>query len=149
MNRELDRHVHSVSPEALQLLTQHSWPGNVRELQSAVKYALVHTAGDVLTPNCLPDHLQEKGQRVEVRAADKSVDLAVAQLVRETLAQKCGNVYHQIQATVDRVVLREVLEHVKGNQVEAAELLGISRTTLRTRLRALDLVVEKQVSSAQ
>ena len=40
MNRELDRHVHCVSPEAVQLLKQHSWPGNVRELQSAIQYAL-------------------------------------------------------------------------------------------------------------
>jgi len=149
MNRELDRHVRRVSPEAMELLKQHSWPGNVRELQSAVKYALVHTAGDTLTADCLPPHLQEKSSRVEVLAAEESVDLAVARLVHETLAQKCGNVYYQVQAAVDRVVLREVLERVKGNQVEAADLLGISRTTLRSKLRALGLVVEKQVSGTQ
>ena len=81
-------------------------------------------------------------------AAEQSVDLAVARLVQETLAQKCGNIYDQVQAAVDRVVLREVLEHVKGNQVEAAELLGISRTTLRSKLRSLNMVVEKQVNDA-
>jgi len=148
MNPELDRHVRRVSPEALQLLQQHSWPGNVRELQSAVKYALVHTAGDTLTADCLPPHLQEKASRVEVLAAEESVDLAVARLVHETLAQKCGNIYYQVQAAVDRVVLREVLEHAKGNQVEAADLLGISRTTLRSKLRALNMVIEKQVNEA-
>ena len=86
--------------------------------------------------------------QVEVLAAEESVDLAVARLVRETLAQKCGNIYYQLQAAVDRVVLREVLEHVKGNQVEAADVLGISRTTLRSKLRCLGLVVEKQVNEA-
>jgi two-component system nitrogen regulation response regulator GlnG len=148
MNRELDRHVRSVSPQAMQLLRQHAWPGNVRELQSAVKYALVHTAGDMLTPECLPPHLQEESSRVEVLAAEESAELAVARLVQETLAQKRGNIYYEIQAAVDRVVLREVLEHVKGNQVEAADLLGISRTTLRSKLRSLGLVVEKQVNEA-
>jgi two-component system nitrogen regulation response regulator GlnG len=122
----------------------------VRELQSAVKHALVYATGDTLTPECLPLHLQGKPSRVEALAAEQSVDLAVARLVQETLAQNCGNIYDQIQAAVDRVVLREVLEHVKGNQVEAANLLGMSRTTLRSKLRSLQLslrlIVEKQVN---
>ncbi len=146
MNRELDRHIQTVSPEALELLKLHPWPGNVRELQSAMKYALVHTAGDTLTRDRLPPHLQENPARAEVLAAEQSVELAVARLVHETLAQKCGNIYYQVQAAVDRVVLREVLERVKGNQVEAAEFLGISRTTLRSKLRSLGLVVEKHVN---
>jgi two-component system nitrogen regulation response regulator GlnG len=148
MNRELDRHVRNVSPDAMQLLKQHSWPGNVRELQSAVKYALVHTTDDTLTPDCLPPHLQQHSPRVEVLAAKESVDLTIGRLVQEALAQQCGNIYYHVQAAVDRIVLREVLEHVKGNQVEAADLLGISRTTLRSKLRSLNLVVEKQVNEA-
>jgi two-component system nitrogen regulation response regulator GlnG len=149
MNRELGRHVQGVSPEAMELLRQHSWPGNVRELQSAVQYALVHTPGETLVPECLPPHLQQRSTGAEVLAAESSVDRAVTRLVQETVGQDHGNIYYQIQAVVDRVVLREVLERVKGNQVEAAELLGISRTTLRSKLRSLGLVVEKQVSDSQ
>ena len=150
MNRELDRHVQGVSPEAMQLLQQHSWPGNVRELQSAVQYALVHTAGDTLTPECLPPHLQQQSSRgggAGRRAVRRS--RPSPGWCRRASPNKCGNIYYQVQAAVDRVVLREVLEHVKGNQVEAADLLGISRTTLRSKLRALGLVVEKQVSDSQ
>jgi len=146
MNRELDRHVQSVSPEAMEILKRHSWPGNVRELQSAVKYALVHTVGHTLSPDCLPPHLLQTSSPMELLAAEQSVDLAVARMVQETLHRKCGNIYHQVQAAVDRVLLSEVLQHVKGNQVEAADLLGISRTTLRSKLRSLGLVVEKQVN---
>lgn len=147
MNHELDRHVRTVSPDAMELLKQHNWPGNVRELQSAVKYALVHTAGDTLRPELLPPSLLSKGSSPkELLAAEQAVDDALVQLVRETLAERSGNVFYHLQDVVERVVLREVLQHVKGNQVEAAELLGISRTTLRSKLRTLKLVVEKQVN---
>ncbi|MGA2618278.1 MAG: sigma-54 dependent transcriptional regulator [Thermoguttaceae bacterium] len=143
MNRELQRHVRAVAPEAMQLLMQHVWPGNVRELQSAVKYALVHSAGDVLTPECLPPQVREPaGPPAEPGALD------VVALARRLLAHEGGNVYYQVQAAVDRALLDEVLRHVKGNQVEAAERLGISRNTLRSKLRAAGLVVEKQVNEA-
>ena len=145
MNRELDRHVHRVSPEAMQLLQQHCWPGNVRELQSAVKYALVHAAGEVLTPDCLPAHVRS-GTRTVASAGEGVPPSDVAGLVRELLASGCGNLYRRVQEEVDRVVLDEVLRHVKGNQMEAAEILGISRNTLRSRLRTLGLAVEKQLS---
>ena len=82
-------------------------------------------------------------------ANNQSVNFAVARFVQETLAQNQGDIYYRIQVAVDRAVLREVLGHVKGNQVEAADLLGISRTTLRSKLRSLGLVVEKQVSDVQ
>lgn len=146
LNRELDRHVQSISPPAMELLMQHSWPGNIRELQNALRYALVHTPGNVLTPASLPNHLQERsprGGKVATSAAE-----VLAELVRETIEQRQGNVYYKIQSIVDRAVIREVLEHVKGNQVEAADLLGISRTTLRSKLRALGLSVERQINDA-
>jgi two-component system nitrogen regulation response regulator GlnG len=147
MNRELDRHVQDVSPEAMQLLRQHAWPGNVRELQSAVKYALVHAAGDTLTSECLPQQVREATLAGSASAAAGAA-CDVARLVRELLKDRSGNIYYLVQAAVDRTVLAAVLEHVKGNQVEAAEILGISRNTLRSKLRSLGLVVEKQVSDA-
>jgi two-component system nitrogen regulation response regulator GlnG len=148
MNQELDRRVTSVSPEAMCLLQQHAWPGNVRELQSTVQYALVHATGDTLLPDCLPPHLLQPPAAGETLAPEQSVDRVVSRLVQENLTRNAGNIYYHVQATVDRVMLREVLEHVKGNQVEAASLLGISRTTLRSKLRSLGLVVEKHLSES-
>ena len=132
----------------MQLLKQHNWPGNVRELQSVVKHALIHTPGDILLPDCLPIHLREGSATGASPSAFASGGLEVGRLVRDMLEQSRGNIYYHVQAAVDRVVLNAVLEHVKGNQVEAAEQLGISRNTLRSKLRSLGLVLEKQLSDA-
>ena len=155
MNVELDRHVRDVAPEAMRLLRGALLAGQRPRVAECRAIRLgAHRRPTRLTPDSLPRHLQQQSAPVEVAAAEQSVDLALARLVQEALADKgprktpdqtFGNIYYQVQAVVDRVVLREVLQHVKGNQVEAADLLGISRTTLRSKLRSLGLVVEKQV----
>jgi two-component system nitrogen regulation response regulator GlnG len=144
MNRELDRRVQNVSPEALLLMKAHTWPGNVRELQSAIQYGLVHASGETLTAECLPQHLREA---CAAPATERAV-CDIARMARDLLRQRSGNIYYRVQAAMDRVVLETVLEYVKGNQVEAAEVLGISRNTLRSKLRSLGLIVEKQVNES-
>ncbi len=149
MNRQFDRRVYGLAPEAMQILKQHNWPGNVRELQSVIKHALIHTPGDIVSPDAFPVHLREGATASPLPSAVAGGDLEVGRLTRELLDKGRGNIYYHVQAAVDRVVLEAVLEHVKGNQVEAAELLGISRNTLRSKLRNLGLVVEKQLNEAE
>jgi two-component system nitrogen regulation response regulator GlnG len=148
INRELGRRVFGLAPETMDLLRRHSWPGNVRELQSTIKHALVHATGEVLTSECLPENLRlaPAAARSPAAAAEEPL-LEVAQHVRGLLGSGQPEIYRAVHDAVDRVVLAEVLRHVKGSQVEAAELLGVSRNTLRAKLRALGLAVEKQVNS--
>ena len=47
---------------------------------------------------------------------------------------------------MDSIILEVALKHTKGNQLQAAMLLGISRTTLRAKLKSLGLTVEKQLA---
>jgi two-component system nitrogen regulation response regulator GlnG len=56
-----------------------------------------------------------------------------------------SDVYRKVCEATDRVVLEAILRHTHGNQVHASELLGISRTTLRAKLRALRMTLGKQL----
>lgn len=170
-NRELGKQVRTISPETMRLLESKEWPGNVRELQATIKYALVHATGDILTLDCLPAALRldtastsapvpaptsapvfalpeaepffESGTAAET----ESDVLEIARLVRNLIQSGGNDLYQKVISEVDRVVLKEVLNYVRGNQFRASELLGISRNTLRSKIRAAKLAIEKQVWS--
>ena len=61
-------------------------------------------------------------------------NLRLVPFIREALQTGVADLYRVVQSEVDRVLLREVLAHVQGNQVQASQLLGISRSTLRSKL---------------
>jgi two-component system nitrogen regulation response regulator GlnG len=145
-SRALGKQVQSAAPETLRLLTAHDWPGNVRELQSVIKYALVQAAGEILTPDCLPENLRAATSAANSRPPAAEVEsLDVAELVTRLLQVGEPEIYRKVCLAVDRVVMETVLRHVRGNQVQASELLGISRTTVRAKLRSLGMAVEKQL----
>lgn len=136
-NRKLGKGIRSIAPEALRLLLGHNWPGNVRELQSAIRYGVVQAVGEVLTIDSLPGAL--RGQTAMWAPDGSTVRLDVQHLLEELLRSNSPDIYRTVIHAVDRVVFEATLEHVKGNQVQASELLGISRTTLRAKLAALGI----------
>jgi nitrogen regulation protein NR(I) len=150
-NRSLNRMVRGVTPEVLQLLQEDPWPGNVRQLQSVLKYALIRSRGELLTAEFLPENFRPRSPETTRPAPPAGESGAVGQdLTAFTLGLlRAGetDLYRRVSAEMDRIVLDAVLRHVKGNQVHASQLLGISRTTLRAKLRDLGLAVEKQDAS--
>jgi two-component system, NtrC family, response regulator AtoC len=110
-----------LSPEALALLRSHSWPGNVRELRNAIERAAVLCTGSTILPEHLPPSMQNR-------------PAPLASPPRDTTTQLAGGV-----RTFERARIIEVLESCNGNQTKAAELLGISRRTLVSRLAEFGL----------
>lgn len=138
MNSELDKHVRHFTEEALECLREYHWPGNVRELQSAIKYSMVRASGDVITIDSLPETLRgPSGSPVPASGDEPPTKVCVLQqLTREMLRRGETDIYRLVHNETDRILFAEVLDHVQGNQLEAAALLGISRTTLRAKLRS-------------
>jgi DNA-binding NtrC family response regulator len=134
-----------VAPETLELLKAYTWPGNVRELQSVLKQSLLRAAGRVLVPTFLPDVLQYG--RPVTREPEPDLDSGLLAFVKERLAAGSESVYEETVAFVERILLPMVLDHTGGHQAQAAKVLGVTRRTLRNRLRDLKLTVARSVEA--
>jgi two-component system nitrogen regulation response regulator GlnG len=143
-NRELGRDVGEVAPEAMERLRSYSWQGNIRELQSVVKQALLHARGTVLIPAFLPD-LSPAGNATDGAPGAVSDEgwSAFRDFIHQRLRAGSTDLNAEAQLEVDRVLLPAVLEFTDANQFRAAKILGLSRQTLRQRLRTIGRSVIK------
>jgi two-component system nitrogen regulation response regulator GlnG len=137
LDRELNTDLRGFAPEALDRLSAYSWPGNVRELQGAVKQAMLNASGHLILPEFLPDYLTQPPVKAAPLPAGEPLDLAA--LVEALLPEPGGQLHEKVIAAVERVLFAKVLQHTHGNQLKASEILGLNRSTLRHRLRALGL----------
>jgi nitrogen regulation protein NR(I) len=136
-SRELKRETRAVAPETLDQLQAYHWPGNVRELQSVLKQTLLHATGPVLLPEFLPRDLGTAAQS-PAEAKNVEPDLgALTRFIKERLESGTNSLYADFQAFTDQHLLDRVMDHVQGNQSQAARILGISRATLRSKLNEL------------
>jgi two-component system response regulator AtoC len=118
-NQELKRQVKGIAPAAMDMLKAHAWPGNVRELRNVIERAFILHAG---AEEIRPEHLSPEMRRTPVpRRSDKFVP----SISEEGL----------VLDDVERKLIVEAMERAAGNQSKAARLLGVSRDTLRYRLK--------------
>jgi DNA-binding NtrC family response regulator len=118
-NRELTRSVRGFSSEARELLMSYHWPGNVRELRNVIERAILLESSDVILAGHLP---------IEVGARRAPAPPAAAPSAFEPRPLR----------EVEREHILRTLEHFAGNKSRAARVLGISRQTLRDKLRDVE-----------
>jgi two-component system nitrogen regulation response regulator GlnG len=143
-NRELGLDLRAFAPQTLELLQSYSWPGNVRELQGVIKHAMLKASGHILLPEFLPENLA--GSPPQSRSAPPAApgfDLDAA--IEALLGRGESDLHRKVIEAVERVLLTRVLRQTHGHQAQASDLLGLNRTTLRQKLRALGLAVDKVV----
>jgi two-component system, NtrC family, response regulator AtoC len=140
---ELKRNVETMSPEAMEVLLKYPWPGNVRELQSILKQAVLHTHGPILLADFLPAQVREVPVSPEVPKSGFNWD----EFVQERIDSKSETLYAEGLARMEREILVRILQHTKGNQLQAARILGITRGSLRNKIRSLGITIERGVWS--
>ncbi len=144
-SRELQKPVPTVSPDTRSLLKNYPWPGNVRELQSVLKRGILQMSGSVLLPENLAISKPSAVMPTALPAADVKSGFHFDQFITERLETASKDLYAECLAQMERRLLSRVLQQTAGNQLKAAELLGITRGSLRHKLRALGIVLEKSV----
>ncbi len=115
INRKLRRNVRGVTNETLRRLLRYSWKGNVRELQNVIERAMILEEGDLITPATLPSNLLQ-----ETHPKEESGPLKDA--VREFEREYIGRILHATE----------------GDKRLAAELLGVSVSSIYRRLQVFE-----------
>jgi two-component system, NtrC family, response regulator AtoC len=114
-NRKFRKSIRGLEPEAEALLLRHSWPGNVRELKNAVERAMIFEDGPLITAG----------------------DLAIGPDPRPAVEIVGSEAKSQSLPEAEREIIVRALQSTNGNVSRAAQVLGISRDTLRYKLKKI------------
>ena len=145
----------AMSNGAMEALRKHNWPGNVRELENLIRRLIVMTADETISADSVIEILSEYSQGTAQKdTSDANISGSLDQLMdrfMERYFQELGQelpstgLYTRIIEQIEIPLLTHMLSAVNGNQVKAAEILGINRNTLRKKIKTLGLPVIKGV----
>jgi two-component system nitrogen regulation response regulator GlnG len=142
----------SIESAAIERLKAHPWPGNVRELENVVRRLVALYPQDTLTAQIIEQELAGSAVTPPIGGLSESGDLSEA--VERYLSRyfsTFGNelpppgLYDRVIRDVEKPLLSAALAATRGNQIRAAELLGLNRNTLRARIRDLNIRVFRTV----
>ncbi|MGL4965444.1 MAG: nitrogen regulation protein NR(I) [Inquilinus sp.] len=146
----------ALDKRAMERLTRHRWPGNVRELENLARRLCAlysqETIGIDVVEAELSDALSQPGiAEPGAEPAGEGLSAAVERHLRDYFAAHAGSLpasglYDRVLREVERPLITLSLAATRGNQIRAAELLGVNRNTLRKKIRELDIPVVRGLS---
>ena len=139
-----------IESAAIDRLRRYRWPGNVRELENLVRRLSALYPQDVISSALIDAELSQPVAQVDEEDTSK-VDLSASvERYLHNYFQAFGDalpppgLYHRILREVEYPLIGAALAATRGNQIKAAELLGVNRNTLRKKIRDLDVQVIRQ-----
>jgi len=126
---DTDKPVHTISPEAMEVLARYNWPGNIRELHNAIERSLLSCKGDTIDVRDLPHSILRSAGAAP--AADSCLD-----------SMGCSDLDAWLEGVERRAIL-QALDQSQGVQAQAARRLGISERSLWHRIKKLKILVNK------
>jgi two-component system, NtrC family, nitrogen regulation response regulator GlnG len=139
----------TISPDAIRFLQSYSWPGNVRELENLVRRLSALYADENISLEIVQSEISV-GDRQTLASATGPVDIStaveshVAQMLREHEPNlPPSGLYQRVIDRVEAPLIAMALNACGGNQIKAADLLGLNRNTLRKKIRAHAIEIVK------
>lgn len=129
-----------LSPEAKQLLINHSWPGNVRELENTIKRLLVLTPDSIVSGEETKEAIDSQTGYGETETTERKTEELVHMMV-ENSDLSLQNIHEQVIGKVEKQLIKTILAKTDGNMKQAAAILGINRNTLSKKIN--DLGIER------
>ena len=143
---EIGRSTPTVSSRAFARLTAYPWPGNVAELKSIARRLVVRAPRSRLEAGDVDEILPVVAERVPLEdlAFEDMVKAKLAGLLARIDGYPVHDLYDKVLSRVERPLFDLVLAHTGGNQLKAAEILGLNRNTLRKKLAGLGIEQAKK-----
>src|SRR6202166_4810067 len=137
-----------IDQAAIDRLKRHRWPGNVRELENLARRLAALYPQETITAAVIDAELSQPTLVApgDTSRADDNLSNAVERYLVAYFAGFCSGLpppglYHRILREVEGPLLSAALAATRGNQIRAADLLGVNRNTLRKKIRDLEIQV--------
>ena len=135
--------------ESFQILEKYQWPGNVRELENFIlKLCALYTDENIMNEDLAEEilNLQKLDQQMldTENQFSKILENYLSRNINKINKEYQGDVYNYFVTELEKVLLLEVLKNKNGNQLKAAELLGLNRNTLRKKITELNISIDQE-----
>ena len=135
--------------ESFQILEKYQWPGNVRELENFIlKLCALYTDENIMNDDLAEEilNLQKLDQQMldTENQFSKILENYLSRNINKINKEYQGDVYNYFVTELEKVLLLEVLKNKNGNQLKAAELLGLNRNTLRKKITELNISIDQE-----
>ena len=133
--------------ESFQILEKYQWPGNVRELENFILKLCALYADEIIMNEDLVKEIKNL-QKLDQQMLDtdsqfsKILENYLSKNINKINTEYQGDVYNYFVTELEKVLLFEVLKNKNGNQLKAAELLGLNRNTLRKKITELNISID-------
>ncbi len=137
-----------IEPPALDRLRRYRWPGNVRELENMVRRLAALYPQEIINEQTIEAELGEPAPSptADAEREEETLGGSVERHMSDYFKEYGDNLpppglYHRVLREIEEPLIGAALAATRGNQIRAAELLGLNRNTLRKKIRDLDIQV--------